>query len=118
MWLRSRLAADEAVQALIAGRFFLFRTGTEVPAPFVVATNFATEYTTTRDGAFPSSGAFSLLCVASSNDDAAMLSQVVSASLDNGYIAESNSVVQLQREEERYDFEQQLFVNELFFNIV
>lgn len=117
-WIKASLAADEVLQGMIAGRVYSFRTGTEVPAPFVVATAFATDYTQTRDGIFPVSRSFSLLCAASSNNEAAELAEAVKKALAGGYIAANGEVVLLSREEERYDFEQQLFVNELIFNIL
>ena len=116
-WIKARLAADEVLQGMIGGRVYSFRTGTEVPAPFVVATAFATDYAPTRDGAFPVSRDFSILCVASSNNGAAELAEAVKKALAGGYIAANDEVVLLLREEERYDFEQQLFVNELIYKV-
>lgn len=112
-WVKARLAADEVLQGMIGGRVYSFRTGTEVPAPFVVATAFATDYALTRDGSFPDSRGFSLLCVASSNDEAVELADAVKNALSVGYIAASGELARLTREEERYDFEQQLFVTEI-----
>lgn len=116
-WIKASLAADEALQGMIGGRVYSFRTGTEVPTPFVVATAFATDYTQTRDGAFPVSRGFSLLCVDSSSNGAAELAEAVKKALAGGYIAANDEVVLLSREEERYDFEQQLFVNELIYKV-
>ena len=112
-WIKAQLTADEAVRKMVQNRVFAFRTGTEVPAPFVVATGFSTDYGYTRDGSFPDSRGFSLLCVASSNDEAVELADAVKNALSVGYIAASGELARLTREEERYDFEQQLFVNEI-----
>ena len=116
-WVKAQLAADEAAKKMVQGRVFAFRTGTEVPAPFVVMTGFSTDYAQTCDGVFPSSCSFSILCVAQTNEEAATLADVVKGALGSGYVAESDELVTLSREVERYDFEQKLFVNELIYNV-
>jgi hypothetical protein len=116
-WIVSLLQASP-VSELVNGRFFRFRTGDEVPAPFVVITDVRTNYVGTKGATFVDGYAFVALCVANSADIASAVAEGVIKALDGKFSPVLDRVLSVSSQLEQYDFEQGNFVTNVEFQIL
>ncbi len=108
------LTADEAIQALVNDRIFLSRTGDEVPSPFIVTSQFTSQFARTKSGSYLDAVTFRVDCVAKSSDVAEQLAASVKRVLDGAFLPDVGMLFVTSVSDD-YLFEQDSFVLSLDF---
>ena len=103
--------------SITAGRVYPLATKEDVKTPYVTYDSITVNYDATKDGCFPSSLTFRVLCVEKTYTAVDALADAVEDALNNAYVDELDSELIITTRASEYDAGVGEFVEELKFSI-